>query len=350
MHAEQHTTPHVALLSTSMEHQALIKDLLTENGIEVSLLDNNSSELLDEVHQSQAHVLLVDMAEDSPHSAEIIDTLLEEDSLPIFFNDSSPTGAPTDKEWARQLSRKLAQMAEREAARKLEREHASENQQLDQEATPSCHETDPEPETQSMPEPEADADTRNVWILAASLGGPEAVQEFLAAIDPQLPVAFLLAQHIGASQTRAITQQLESATRLDIILADQAQEIQHQQVIIIPPGRQTKIRENHILELEAAPAGSIYSPSIENILNSVATRYIDTSGVIFFSGMGNDGVKASRKLAEKGLQVWAQSAESCVVSNLPDQARKSGAVALSGTPAELAQLLNNLYNRKDATD
>lgn len=328
MQNHQASAPHVALLTTTQEHQQLISDLLCENGLEVTLLDHQSPALLKDVHQSHANVLLVDIAEDTQGSTNIIDTLLDDESLPILFNDSSPTGAPTDKVWAKQLSRKLVQLAEQQIAR----EHAADDTQQT-----------PEQSELLAPALDMNSATRNVWVLAASLGGPEAVQEFLAAVNPDLPVAFLLAQHIGASHTGSLAAQLNKATSFDVFPASSKHTIKHHQVLVIPAGKQITIKDDGRLELETALPGAVNSPSIEQTLNCVAAHYANTSGIIFFSGMGNDGVKASKQLAEKGGQVWAQSADSCVVSGLPETARKSGAVTVTGTPGELARQLNQMF-------
>lgn len=329
MHTSQAPNPSVAILTSSVEHQQLISDLLCETGLDVTLLDYQSQQLLQDVQQSNANVLLVDIAEDTESGTVIIDTLLEEDSLPILFNDSSPTGAPTDKVWAKLLSRKLTRLAEQH----LTRSESSEN---------GGHLTEQAEDLET--ELSADHPALNVWVLAASLGGPEAVEDFLAAINPELPVAFLLAQHIGASHTESMAKQLDSATAYSVFPAQTDHLIQHHEVIVIPADQQISITDQGVLNLNPAPAAAVFSPNINQILNAVVAHYTKTSGIIFFSGIGNDGVRASKGVAGVGGQVWAQTADSCVVSNLPDKARKAGVITFNGTPTELAEQLNHRFS------
>ncbi len=47
---------------------------------------------------------------------------------------------------------------------------------------------------------------RQVWLLAASLGGPAAVKEFLDALPGGLPIGFIYAQHIDAAFETALPQ------------------------------------------------------------------------------------------------------------------------------------------------
>src|SRR5699024_5117049 len=49
-----------------------------------------------------------------------------------------------------------------------------------------------------------DQSLTNIWVLGASLGGPAAVKDFLDKLPANLPVAFLLLQHIEASFVKAL--------------------------------------------------------------------------------------------------------------------------------------------------
>jgi chemosensory pili system protein ChpB (putative protein-glutamate methylesterase) len=48
----------------------------------------------------------------------------------------------------------------------------------------------------------------HIWLLGASLGGPDAIKEFLDALPKGLPVGFVYAQHIDALFQQALIQTL----------------------------------------------------------------------------------------------------------------------------------------------
>jgi chemosensory pili system protein ChpB (putative protein-glutamate methylesterase) len=48
----------------------------------------------------------------------------------------------------------------------------------------------------------------HIWVLGASLGGPNAVKEFLDALPKGLPVGFVYAQYIDARFQKALIQTL----------------------------------------------------------------------------------------------------------------------------------------------
>jgi len=55
--------------------------------------------------------------------------------------------------------------------------------------------------------------------------------------------------------------------------------------------------------------------------------------------MGNDGAISAAKMRQMGIEVWAQTAETCANSSQPYSARATGCVTYSGSPTELARKL-----------
>jgi chemosensory pili system protein ChpB (putative protein-glutamate methylesterase) len=72
----------------------------------------------------------------------------------------------------------------------------------------------------------------------------------------------------------------------------------------------------------------------------VANKFGKRAGTIIFSGMGDDGKIGCDSIAEMGGIVWAQDIASCVVSSMPDHARKTGKVSFSAKPENLAKQLH----------
>jgi chemosensory pili system protein ChpB (putative protein-glutamate methylesterase) len=85
--------------------------------------------------------------------------------------------------------------------------------------------------------------------------------------------------------------------------------------------------------------GSAHRPDIDSVLSRVATSYGPRCGTILFSGLGKDGTGACDTVSRNGGFIWVQSAESCVIANMPDAVRRSCAVEFSGSPEQLASAL-----------
>jgi chemotaxis response regulator CheB len=179
---------------------------------------------------------------------------------------------------------------------------------------------------------------QRVWVLGASIGGPQAVKQFLNALPPHLPVAFVLVQHIGANFVGLLAEQLNRDARFEVCCATEGQVLCHSQVVVVPVDQRLVV--NRQGELELHPTGrSTYSPSIDLAMQDIAERYGADAGAILFSGMGDDGVRGARESIKSGGVVWAQSADSCVISTMTDHVRHAGLVSVDGTPQELAERL-----------
>ena len=58
---------------------------------------------------------------------------------------------------------------------------------------------------------------RNVWVLGASLGGPEAVKRFLRALPVDIPATFILTQHLGANFVALLAEQLDRVSGMRVM-------------------------------------------------------------------------------------------------------------------------------------
>lgn len=182
-----------------------------------------------------------------------------------------------------------------------------------------------------------DGPVKRVWVLGASIGGPEAVREFLAALEPPVPALFLLAQHMGADFVELMTQQLSRATKLNVRNVVAGDRVAYGDVVVVPLTERIQVDSEGNVKLSALDGMSPYSPSIDQVLMDVADRFGANAGAIIFSGMAHDAIDGSVYLQQKGGQVWAQDPATCVISSMVDGARDAGVVTFTGAPAELAR-------------
>lgn len=177
----------------------------------------------------------------------------------------------------------------------------------------------------------------NVWVLGSSLGGPEAIKEFLDSLPQGLPVGFIYGQHIDAQFVPVLAQVLARHAHFKLSVAEAGMKICNGQVLIVPADKEVTFENGQVVILEQPWPGP-YGPSVDQLIVNTLKSFPD-SGVILFSGMGNDGADAVQHLKEQGIEIWAQSADSCASAAMPDASRETGAVSFSGTPTELAKQL-----------
>ncbi|MEE8378803.1 MAG: chemotaxis protein CheB [Gammaproteobacteria bacterium] len=386
------TNTRVAIMATSPHSQDHLSDLLGDAGLDVVMHETAGDEFLQQLEKVPADVLLVDLCDDTDSEVEVIQTLLDYDSLPVLFNDSSKGGGETNSAWAKKLAYKLKKMAESfepdpETEIVLEPESVEiDNFESEINAQgPGESETDVEPAeavnlavtvpktnvekefddsvVEASPKNDAanvagltalkkepsftnlpEGAAKNVWVLGASLGGPQAVRQFVTTIKKDLPVAFILAQHIGANHMSLLAEQLNRVTSFKVFTGYSGHMIRHNEIILAPAGMQIKITDDGYIALKDEPPDTLYSPCINDVIEAVARRYGNMSGAIVFSGMGDDGAIGCRSMAEHGGIVWAQDMDSCVISSMPDQARKTNNVTFSADPRKLADELYAYYD------
>jgi len=183
-----------------------------------------------------------------------------------------------------------------------------------------------------------------VWVLAASTGGPEAVNEFLAALAPDLPIAFVYAQHIEAPFDAVLTASLcRRHPHLLSVLCEGEQRLRCGQITVVPVSAQVRFLPFHRVVASRHPWPGQYRPAIDQVVAELARLYQNRCGVIVFSGLCDDGAFGSRRVQALGGKVWVQKPDTCISVDMPNAALATGAVSRQGTPAELAQALNALY-------
>jgi chemosensory pili system protein ChpB (putative protein-glutamate methylesterase) len=184
-----------------------------------------------------------------------------------------------------------------------------------------------------------------VWVLGASIGGPEAVREFLADIPAKCPALFLLAQHMGAEFMEIMAQQLARSTALNVRTPTHGERVSHGDIIVVPTTHRLRVDRAGVVTLELQSAsGRPNSPSIDQVLQDVADRFGKRAGAIIFSGMAEDAIEGSRYLTEIGGTVYAQDPETCVISSMVDGVIETGVVSFVGSPKALASKMLGTLN------
>lgn len=185
---------------------------------------------------------------------------------------------------------------------------------------------------------------QKVFVLGASIGGPEAVRDFLGALPAGFPVLFILAQHMGEEFLELMSAQLRKSIALTVRNPTHGEHAGHGEVLIVPTTHRLQVARDGVITLAHLPEKPPYSPSIDMVLRDVADQFGADGGAIIFSGMAHDAVEGSKTLKEKGGSVWVQDPDTCVISSMVDGAREAGVVSYVGSPAQLAQKMIAEYS------
>ncbi len=181
-----------------------------------------------------------------------------------------------------------------------------------------------------------------VWVLGASMGGPPAVKRFLAQLPAEMPVSFVLAQHLSAFFVPVLVEQLQRVCALNVVEASAGLPLRPGQVVVAPVAKRLMVNDDGTLSLrenQVADGGSACLPCIDDVIEQVVGRMGERAGVIIFSGMGSDGASASQRAHMRGATIWAQTAHSSDMGSMPQEVVSTGCVSFEGEPEELAERL-----------
>jgi len=323
----------IAVISNSASQRIQIKEALENVGLRVVLNEAITSSFIRRLDSIDVDVILLDLDE---HDAEdkILDSLLDNDSIPIIFNDIPVLTLNEPQVLARWYGKLLKKISISVGNHSIEEQSYTEHYNNLSGANISYKER-----IKSATVKLDDGLAKNVWVLGASLGGPDAVKEFFKSLPPDLPVAFILTQHLGGKFIELLANQLNQVTEYEVLTASVGHVIRHNQVIVTPVNKRLIINPIGAIELTPILEKQQYTPSINMVLEDMLGRYGKGLGTIIFSGMGDDGIKGCEALHAKGSMVWTQSAESCVISSMPDNIVKKDIVSFSGSPKKLAEKL-----------
>ncbi|GAB1255695.1 chemotaxis protein CheB [Aurantivibrio plasticivorans] len=180
---------------------------------------------------------------------------------------------------------------------------------------------------------------RRVWVLAASTGGPEAVKQFLSELPPKLGIGFIYVQHIDAGYDDTLVQMMTRHSHYPAKAIEHGDVVMPNELAIVPADRYTEVLSNGTFLVDDEKWSTGYAPSVDSIVSDVAYSFRERSGVIIFTGMGDDGAASSRLMKKNGGQVWVQTPSSCTSTSMPESVLDTGCVDFKGTPYTLAQHL-----------
>lgn len=328
----------VVLISDSPPQRHGLQNLLEQDGIEVVLSQPPEVQVLGLLeHGDIADLLLLDLDEHALDD-DFLTELFERSPLPILVNDRATQGdGDTLSHWSEKLLAKIHGMAAPSAEGEPRVPEPGEVE-VDEPAEPIgvlALDLDLDEEVAAGLALEQGAASR-VWVLGASLGGPQAVKRFLAALPPDLPIGFVLAQHIGAAFLPVLAQILSKEAHYRVLPPEVDRLLKHGEVVLAPVEHSLRLLPSGRIDFGPAPTEGFYRPSVDEVMIEVARCYGEHCGAIVFSGLGNDGAKGCRVIAAAGGVVWAQVATSCVNSSMPDAARGTGVVRFSADPEGLA--------------
>ncbi len=151
----------------------------------------------------------------------------------------------------------------------------------------------------------------------------------------------MYAQHIESKHNRNLANTITRESDYHSKVAIHGDTLCADTVTIVPVDKELDVLSDGTLIIRSQAWGGQYTPSIDQVVATVAERFGPRSGVIYFSGMGDDGVMGARLMSRRAGQIWIQSLSSCVSDSMPKAINLTGRVTTTGSPEQLATHLEH---------
>jgi two-component system chemotaxis response regulator CheB len=160
--------------------------------------------------------------------------------------------------------------------------------------------------------------------IAASTGGPQALQRLLGDLPRDFPAPILVVQHISAGFTEGLAAWLARTVSLRVKVAQDGEPLLSSTVYIAAEGGHLGVSREGKAALSAAPPIGGFRPSGTYLFQSIAEAFGSASIGVIMTGMGEDGVEGLRALRDAGAFIIAQDESSSVVFGMPGAAVREG--------------------------
>ena len=164
--------------------------------------------------------------------------------------------------------------------------------------------------------------------IGVSTGGPQALTQVIPALPSDFPLPIVLVQHMPPVFTKALADDLNRKSALDVREAVEGDRVEPGRVLIAPGGRHMVVRttaEGLVAGLNDGPKDNSCRPAVDVLFRSVAACCGSSSVLaVIMTGMGMDGMRGVQTLKRKGCRCLTQSEQTCVVYGMPQAVDRAG--------------------------
>ncbi len=169
--------------------------------------------------------------------------------------------------------------------------------------------------------------------IAASTGGPAAIQRIVRRLPRALTVPIVVAQHMPPGFTRLFAERLHRLSHYAAAEAVDGAALRPSTLVVAPGGLQMRIvRDGDASRVAISPreAGEIYAPSADLLFASIADAFGAAAAGVILTGMGDDGSRGAIAIKDRGGYVLVETSDSALIYGMP-----RAAIATGRTDAQL---------------
>ena len=188
-----------------------------------------------------------------------------------------------------------------------------------------------------------------IIAIGISTGGPNALRDMFAKLDPDLQQPILVVQHMPPGFTAEFAKSLDRVCPLEVKEAADGDVVKAGRVLIAQGDRHLEVEKKPlatIARITEAPPVNGHRPSADVLFASVAREFGNRALAVIMTGMGRDGAREIGTIFKEGGITLGQDEESSVVYGMPKVAFELGHVMEQVPLAKMAERICKLAKEK----
>ncbi|MFZ4454173.1 protein-glutamate methylesterase/protein-glutamine glutaminase [Salibacterium aidingense] len=319
---------HVLVVDDSAFMRKLISDYINEE-TDMTAQDTarNGKDAIKKIGQKSYDVITLDVEMPEMNGIEALKTIMKETPLPVIMVSSLTIKGARQTIEAMEVGA-VDFVAKPSGSISLDLHHVKEElihkirtaAEVDMRAqrfkTPS-----PAPLKEASSETLPVLPEKKIMSIAASTGGPKALQLLLPVLPEDFPAPVFVVQHMPPAFTRSLAERLDQLSRLHVKEAEDGEIAKRGVVYIAPGGNHLSVRKmgrSLVNELSCTPPVNGHRPSA-NVLFSSLSQISDYGHIgVVLTGMGSDGADGLSKMrAAQSCFIITESQKTSVVYGMP---------------------------------
>ena len=192
------------------------------------------------------------------------------------------------------------------------------------------------------------ASGRRPMILAvgSSTGGPQALMTMVKALPAHIDVPIVIAQHMPPTFTTILAQHLARAGHRPCSEPVGGEAILPGRIYLAPGDFHFELVRDGVTlraKLTKEAPENFCRPSVNPLFRSAVRLFGDQAAAVMLTGMGSDGLEASREIAAAGGPLVAQDEASSVVWGMPGAVAAAGLCSAILSLTDIAAHLSNIF-------
>ncbi len=181
--------------------------------------------------------------------------------------------------------------------------------------------------------------------IGASAGGLNAIQKLLENLPENTGLAFVVIQHLAATQESMLPEILSRSTRMPVTKVANEMPVEINHVYVIPSGVTMTISDG---ALKLRPKGASFKPIDEFFRSLASERKTQAIGIVL-SGTGTDGTEGLKFIKAEGGITFAQNPKTAQYPDMPRNAIAEETTYFILSPEEIAHELSSIAKHPEIT-